>query len=156
MPNGLQMWPNLITGPLCVNTQRAPKWINPTDMFSSPTIPAFKSNNTQWLLQYIISTSADISHPVGEAAREPEDSWENNRRISYGQQIKVSFHKCNDMSPERSKQTDEERLSVKSFPAGVTPLPESCSARSERALIPGCPAWESDKWRLKAATSCIF
>lgn len=85
MPNGLQMWPNLITGPLCVNTQRALKWINPTDMFSTPTVPAFKSNSTQWLLQYIISTSADISHPVGEAVCEPQDTWKNYRRISFGQ-----------------------------------------------------------------------
>jgi len=85
MPNGLQMCPNLITGPLCVNTQRALKWINPTDMFSSPTVPAFKSNNTQRLLQYIISTSADISHPVFEAIGEPDD-WKKNRKISFGQQ----------------------------------------------------------------------
>lgn len=40
MPNGLQMWPNVITGPLCVNTQRALKCINPTDVFSSPSTPA--------------------------------------------------------------------------------------------------------------------
>lgn len=87
--------------PVC-KYQRALKWINPTDMFSSPTVPAFKSNKTQWLLQYIISTSADISHPVFEAVREPDDQWKTTEGSPLGSKIKVSFYKHSDVSPERS------------------------------------------------------
>lgn len=89
MPNGLQMWPNVITGPLCVNTQRALKCINPTDMFSSPTTPA--SN------QITHKGSSSISLAPHCRWALPGDSWKTTHSSPLSSKIKVLFHKHNDV-----------------------------------------------------------
>ncbi len=92
MPNGLQMWSNVITGPLCVDSLRALKWINPTDMFSSPATPA----SHQITHKDIISSSAD-------RWALPGDSWKTTRSSPLSSIIKVLFHKHRNARPDSAE-----------------------------------------------------